>query len=93
VITIFVPTVRLIHNFEIVTNNSHIPNDVYKNGNILMSSCRISMEKNVAKDGSNTYHGYNIVHKILWVTKVYTFPFPGYIFGHIHKLWTQCSAG
>jgi len=28
-------------------------------------------------------HGYNIVHKMPWVTKVYTFPFPGYILCYI----------
>jgi len=44
VVTIFVATVRLVHNFEIVANNGHILNNVYKNGSIFISSHRISME-------------------------------------------------
>jgi len=41
VATVFVPTVKL---FEIVTNNSHNLHNVYKNGSIFISSCRISRE-------------------------------------------------
>jgi len=92
VVTIFVATVQLIHNFEIVANNSHILNNVYKNGSIFISSHRISMVVFVAKDGSKMYYGYNLVCKIPLATKVYTSPLPGYIFGYICQLCTQFIA-
>ena len=42
---------------------------MYKNGSIIIfSRSRISMERFVAKVGSKMYHGYNLVHKIPWVT-------------------------
>jgi len=85
----FVSIVRLVHNFIFVSNNGHIMNNVYKIGSIFILSCRICMEGFVAKDGSKMYSGYNHVHKIPWVTKVYIFPFAGYIFGNICKSWTQ----
>ena len=91
--TIIVPTVRLIHNFKFMAKYGHNPNNVYKIGSISKSSRRISTEKISPKMEAIRTIGYNIVHKIPWVTKVYTFPFPGYSFGHIRKSWTQFMAG
>jgi len=61
-VTIFVATARLLHNIEILASNGHILNNVYKNGSIFASSRRISMERNVTKNGS----------KMTMVTILYT---------------------
>jgi len=91
--TIFVATVRLVHNFKIVANNGHILYNVYKTGSIFITSRRISTEILSPKMEAKRTHGYNTVHKIPWVTKVYTFPLAGNIFGYSSESWTQFIAG
>jgi len=83
--TIFVASVTCGHNFcthseactqfELVTNNVHILNNVYKNGSIFISSCRISSEKLLPKMEAKPTMGTILYTKYRWRQKCTLFHF------------------